>query len=1543
MTQNIERAVLELSTDDTQFNAGIDRAKGKAADLGASFKKTAKDAEDAGGTISGFFGKIVAGVASGELLAHALEKVGEGALEAVKALPELIEHTMHLGSEMVTMSLQTGISVEGLSKLRYVAAQTGVDMGTLTSSIFRMESNLGSFSQQGKLAQDAIKSLHLSITTLRNERPEEAFVQILEKLQALPNEAQRASAGMAIFGRSFKEIGQLAHENVAEIMKEAEDLGIVMTTDMAAAAKAAEDSLTALKFQIEGVGIRIGAAFLPAIIGVSGDIQHLFKAAIDDANQSLDAMGKPGSGFLATVAKAMGSGEEAIAAQTQLYFDLRDALISLVRSGIEPLVTAIGFVGKEWDAALVLANMVVVGYQGITYAIEGVLLGFAEIAKYTDPFGASKAKRNIEFLSKDLDRLYNSMAVGQQKIDDYKKSEQDWDKTTEDINKHIEAGLKGVESTHVDVAATIKKVHAMIDAATKGTREGIDGETASLDKLNQKSPEYQHAMELLALANKHLAAEAQLAAKAQEANFKAFGDFAAHAPTAILGTVRDLSGLQLPPVDVGAVQAVSAQRAILDATFDHIEMRMHEQRIYTEHELQLEADAARRDYDDIRRSGLYTSDELQSAWQRMVEAQIRASSGLKQAYLQFVSALPQQLSDAFAKMLTHAESFKEGFKSIWQSIVQDVESILSNFINGFMTRLLNGLLSRIAGASGSFSQGVAGLVASGLGGNSGTGGVSFGGGGGSPINTGTLVNLFGGGAAGSSGSFTLGTGVATGGAGTGYLPSTSYIGTATPTSATGHAGTGAAGVGGAAAIGAGAFGAGLLGGAVAGRGGALTGEIASTVGGAALLGSGAMTASTVGGSIALGAATFGIGAAAVGVYALVKWLKGAEVRHIMQDVGTTWGAEIDKTLAKQIQQTEKTIEGFTKNQRRQFAEALNADALEQAAGSINADNVQKFERNILPLFDMVKKGGKDAEMATGVLNDQIGKFVAQAEQTGSAWDPVLKQLIQQSKDLGLNLDSINQAIDAQIQKLGGGLSKLVSGAFAGTNQQIGKIAQGLSNQGFSADQIASLSNPDAAKKTLKDLNDSGEGSKAHQFEAAIASVTALSDGAQTSFDRLSRIALASFNSIVAGGKSAFDAVGTLGDSIDQLIAEHDQLGLKGGAAYDQLARLRTLTKDNQGLIDSVSGLNDTLTALANLGGLDADTFADLEAQGVDAFNQMTAAGFTQQEAEQALVPFLQNIIDLHAQTGLAIDDETQKLIDQAEQDGVLKAKQISTNQILIDGIGALIKSVGGDLPDSFKTFAEQAKKSTDEVSDEVKKRNKESKDNTKDTTAQMQQDFETWKKTSIGHVRDVEGEIRGGLSDAVSRIQIDPIRIPYTFDPTNTLPDGGTVPGGTVPGGTGRGAPGASIGALVTTTGLRYLAAGGLSDEAFPPKGTDTVHAMLTPGEGVLNVDAMHALGLEAFAALNKGLSLDQVIWKSPSLTLPTLMDASLFAPPRVASAGGFAAGDTKAPQVTVNFNAPVYAEQQYIKDNVLPTIISAVKQNYRGSGTRMRSAVRAS
>ncbi len=502
-----------------------------------------------------------------------------------------------------------------------------------------------------------------------------------------------------------------------------------------------------------------------------------------------------------------------------------------------------------------------------------------------------------------------------------------------------------------------------------------------------------------------------------------------------------------------------------------------------------------------------------------------------------------------------------------------------------------------------------------------------------------------------------------------------------------------------------------------------------------------------------------------GVGALVGWWRGshAEWKKVAKDIGKDIGQDISDGLAQQIADMAKTLEGGTKQQRREMAELFSLDAIIAEAGGLKSSNVQKYEKQAAGLFEVIQRGGKQGAQATEELNKLMGEFGAQAEKTGGMWDPVFKQMIAQSKALGLNIESVTAAIDGQISKLSGGLAAAIAGAFPKGDTKLDDIG------------------------TAK---------------------------AQEAFDRLSRTALAAFNTIIASGKTAFEAIALLGPSIDALIAQHDKLGLAGGAAFDQLARFRILTEQNKELVASVSGLNDVMVALANLGGLNADVLADLEAQGRAAFEQLTAAGFTEQEALKQMEPLLKSIIKAHEDLGIPIDENTQKIIDQAKANGLLQDDTMSMVDVIKEGLAALIKGFGFDLPDAFKKMAKAGKDGAKQVKDAI------------DAIPDK-------KKVVITY--DEEGRPSGDSTGTGDTSQGPP---PGSSGPTYPTDDpryqystGGEVP-------------------EYASTGKAF---GRLLQ--FTPKGTDTVPAMLTPGEGVLNVPAMQTLGRDAFDALNAGIN----------------------------------------------------------------------------------------
>jgi polyhydroxyalkanoate synthesis regulator phasin len=506
----------KLVADFSAFYDEVTKAVASLGNLEASGAKVAASVGNLESSLGGISSELLNMDAATDLAAKGFDFLKE-------AFDAVVLSSIEAGNSLYEMSLKTGASVENLSRLQYVASQTGLSLDTMGSLMGVMEKGLGASGAAADKTQGALSRLGLSMQTLKSERPDQAFIDIVSALEKVPGVADRAAIGAQLFGRGWKEAAGLASDNIKALMADADKLGIVTSTQTAAAAHVAAISFQALGQQFASVKSQIASAFMPALIGLSQNLSSVFKAAVDSANKSLGAMGGSG-GFLSTVATAMGTGNAAIDAQTKLYEYLRDGIITFVRSAVEPAVTALSYLMVGFNAMKVLALSVESGYLGIAYALEQVVYWSNKAAAFTDPLNAKQYKADAATIGASMDSLYNKMAANDAAMLAAKKNEDDWADAGKKANAAIEAGLKVLATTHTDVAGTIadaakrsedawSKTAQPIDFASskaKGFDKTLQDLEAEIDEANNHNTSLTDKLKLFGQA----AADASLKAKA---------------------------------------------------------------------------------------------------------------------------------------------------------------------------------------------------------------------------------------------------------------------------------------------------------------------------------------------------------------------------------------------------------------------------------------------------------------------------------------------------------------------------------------------------------------------------------------------------------------------------------------------------------------------------------------------------------------------------------------------------------------------------------------------------------------------------------------------------------------------------------------------------------------------------------------------------------------------------------------------------------------------------------------------------------------------
>ena len=184
------------------------------------------------------------------------------------------------------------------------------------------------------------------------------------------------------------------------------------------------------------------------------------------------------------------------------------------------------------------------------------------------------------------------------------------------------------------------------------------------------------------------------------------------------------------------------------------------------------------------------------------------------------------------------------------------------------------------------------------------------------------------------------------------------------------------------------------------------------------------------------------------------------------------------------------------------------------------------------------------------------------------------------------------------------------------------------------------------------------GEQTNVAASGLADMAAAGISSKEELEDLGLIAVAAFDAALASGLSFTEAVKMTKPALDALIAAEEELGsTSDNVALKALLNFQARVSENETLVRATEALDDTMLALSRTGALNGETLAAMGRQGVRSFEKLIKAGFTEREALLMMGDALQLIKDAHEKLGIPIDENTQKLLDQATASGVLEDKQ----------------------------------------------------------------------------------------------------------------------------------------------------------------------------------------------------------------------------------------------------------------------------------------------
>jgi len=284
----------------------------------------------------------------------------------------------------------------------------------------------------------------------------------------------------------------------------------------------------------------------------------------------------------------------------------------------------------------------------------------------------------------------------------------------------------------------------------------------------------------------------------------------------------------------------------------------------------------------------------------------------------------------------------------------------------------------------------------------------------------------------------------------------------------------------------------------------------------------------------------------------------------------------------------------------------------------------EFTGEILELQNAIADGSVPAAEGIEALGGAFELVASEALEAGRVGDVALRTLIARSRELGQEVPEITAFVNAQLDQATTGLGRFV-------------------------DSLAFVS--EEAFATL--------GADAGVIFGA-------------TFD-----ALVSERGLVGAVDALEGQFGTLRETLEE------NLGADAAAAITApfAAAFNLLQDENlRPLVEGIDGLGQAFSALANADFLNIDQFRAAERASATLFDELIAGGADTRTSLTAIAPTIQAAISAAEQFGIPLSEDTQRLKDLAEQNGI--TFKTDPQQAMLDVLTAIAEVLGADIPAS---------------------------------------------------------------------------------------------------------------------------------------------------------------------------------------------------------------------------------------------------------------------
>jgi hypothetical protein len=320
--------------------------------------------------------------------------LGAALVTGIAGVSAAVAKTVNEFDRVANAAEKLNLTTESLTALGFAAAQSGSSVEVLEGGLSRLNRVIGDAASGNAAAADLFKRLGIEVRDAGGKiiSTDDAFAQIADRFQGYADDAAEVAIATQLFGRAAgPELRQLLNqgsEGIAELSAQAAQLGVVISTDAAEAAKSLKDNVDQLTGAAQGFANGLTSSLLPALAGLA---ERTAEATRESGGFA--GVGERLGNTLTTVAGVFIAG----GAQVQKFAVIVGATVDVLRI----LTANIGQV----------ASVARLQFSAIAQAATGNILGAAETMKRAQVAARSLAGELANNLNAKLDAARGSFAA----------------------------------------------------------------------------------------------------------------------------------------------------------------------------------------------------------------------------------------------------------------------------------------------------------------------------------------------------------------------------------------------------------------------------------------------------------------------------------------------------------------------------------------------------------------------------------------------------------------------------------------------------------------------------------------------------------------------------------------------------------------------------------------------------------------------------------------------------------------------------------------------------------------------------------------------------------------------------------------------------------------------------------------------------------------------------------------------------------------------------------------------------------------------------